>query len=152
MFNTFISPIAGKLLALEQVPDKVFAQKILGDGFAIEPSDGEVISPINGTVTAFPADTRHAVGITAEDGMEVLIHIGIDTVELGGAGFIAFVSQGDVVKAGQTLLKVDLDFINSRNLSAITPVVFTNLPVGTVMRVEEGRHLKKGETGFLHIC
>lgn len=150
MFTTFIAPIAGRLLALEKVPDQVFAQKIMGEGFAIDPTDGEVVSPINGTVTAFPADTRHAVGITAADGLEVLIHIGIDTVDLGGEGFSAFIQQGDLVKAGQTLLKVDLDFINSKNISVISPVVFTNLPEGMLIRVEEGRHLKIGETGFLH--
>ena len=99
MIKNFLAPVTGRLVALANVPDSVFAQKMLGDGFAIDPTDGEVVSPVNGTVTSFMADTRHAVGITAEDGTEILIHIGIDSVKLGGEGFAGFVEQDDSVTA-----------------------------------------------------
>ena len=149
MLGEFLAPIAGKLVAITHVPDNVFAQKIMGDGFAIDPTDGDVIAPVSGTVTSFMEDTCHAVGITAEDGTEVLIHIGIDTVKLAGVGFTAFVKQDDTVKAGQLLLRVDLEAIRSKVPSLISPVVFLNLPEGTVIEVKEGESVRRGETGFV---
>jgi PTS system D-glucosamine-specific IIC component len=151
VFENFLSPMEGRLVPLDQVPDPVFAGKIMGDGFAIEPTCGEVISPIAGTVTSFMADTRHAVGITANDGTEVLIHIGIDTVKLDGAGFISLVAQEDRVKAGQTILKVDLEQIRGKVPSLVSPVVFTNLLPGQVVKVESGRAVKLAEKGFFNI-
>ncbi len=151
MDDNFLAPIEGRLVALNHVPDNVFAEKIMGDGFAIDPDDGEVISPVNGTVTSFMSDTRHAVGITAEDGLEILIHIGIDTVTLDGAGFVGLVCQDDPVRAGQPLLKVDLELIRSKVPSLISPVVFINLPEGLSVTVEEGRWVKKGEKGFFTV-
>jgi PTS system D-glucosamine-specific IIC component len=151
MFERFRAPLEGRLVSLEQVPDAVFAGKIMGEGFAIDPTSGDVISPVDGTVTSFMADTRHAVGITADDGTEVLIHIGIDTVKLGGAGFVGLVAQDDPVKAGQLLLKVDLEQIKGKVPSLISPVVFTNLPAGQSVKVESGRAVKRGEEGFFSI-
>ncbi len=144
----FFAPIEGRLLELAHVPDDVFAQKIMGDGFAIEPTHGEIISPVNGTVTSFMADTCHAIGITAEDGMEILIHIGIDTVTLGGDGFVGLVSQDDRVTAGQPLIKVDLERIRGKVPSLISPVVFTNLPAGISVAVKAGCVVKRGDQGF----
>lgn len=151
MFKHFLAPMAGKLVPLDQVPDPVFADKIMGDGFAIDPASGDVISPVDGTITSFMADTRHAVGITADDGTEVLIHIGIDTVTLGGMGFTSMVAQEDRVTAGQLLLQVDLGQIKDKVPSLITPVVFTNLPEGLQVEVSAGREVKRGEKGFFSI-
>ena len=151
MFKHFLAPLEGRLLPIEKVPDSVFAQKIMGDGFAIDPTNGEVTSPVNGTITSFMADTRHAVGITAEDGLEVLIHIGIDTVNLGGEGFIGLVGQDDKVTAGQPLLIVDLEFIRNKVPSLVSPVVFLNLPAGMSVVVEGGRLIKRGDKGFFTV-
>ena len=98
----FVSPATGKIIPVDQVEDETFASKILGDGFAVELTDGEVIAPFDGEVTAaFP--TGHAYGLKREDGLECLIHIGLDTVELNGSGFDVKVKQGDQVKQGQVL-------------------------------------------------
>ena len=151
MFKNFGAPIDGRLIELSHVPDAVFAGKIMGDGFAIEPANGEVISPVDGTVTSFMADTRHAVGITSTEGLEILIHIGIDTVQLAGEGFVGLVVQDDPVTAGQPLLKVDLERIRDKVPSLVSPVVFTNLPTGSTVNVEEGRLVQRGERGFITI-
>ena len=118
-------PINGKLINISEVPDAVFSQKMLGDGFAIEPNDGMVYSPINGKVIQkFP--TNHAIGLETEDGLEILIHVGLDTVELKGEGFKNLVEVGDIVTEGQALLEVDLEFLKEKNKPIVTPVVFTN--------------------------
>lgn len=119
-------PIKGKLIPITEVPDQVFAGKMMGDGFAIVPEEGLVVSPVNGSIlNVFP--TKHAIGIQSEGGKEILIHFGIDTVKLKGEGFETLINEGDVVTAGQPLLKVDLDYIEKNATSAITPIVFTNL-------------------------
>ena len=151
MFKNFGAPIDGRLIELTHVPDAVFAGKIMGDGFAIEPVNGEIVSPVDGIVTSFMADTRHAVGITSSEGLEILIHIGIDTVQLAGEGFIGLVGQDAPVTAGQALLKVDLELIRDKVPSLVSPVVFTNLPAGTTVNVEEGRLVHRGEKGFILI-
>jgi glucose-specific phosphotransferase system IIBC component len=141
--NTFISPLDGKIIAITQVPDQVFSQKIVGDGFAIEPSSGEVVSPVDGIITSV-LDSKHAVGITADSGLELIVHFGIDTVHLRGDGFTLFVNQGDRVKAGQSIFKADLKAIKAKVPSTITPIVFTNL-AGRSVVVEEGKTVKRGE-------
>lgn len=151
VFAQFRSPLQGRLVPLDKVPDPVFAGKIMGEGFAIEPQTGNVIAPFNATVTSLMEDTRHAVGLTAEDGTEVLIHIGIDTVKLGGAGFTALVAQGDTVQAGQLLLQVDLSTIQDKVPSTVSPIVFTNLPEGLTVTVEADRLVQSGETGFFSV-
>ena len=151
MFKNFGAPLDGRLVDLRQVPDEVFAGKIMGDGFAIDPVNGEVVSPLNGTVTSFMADTRHAVGITSDEGLEVLIHIGIDTVKLAGDGFVGLVGQSEKVLAGQPLLKVDLERIRDKVPSLVSPIVFTNLPAGRAVYVQAGRTIRRGEQGFFDI-
>ena len=151
MFKNFGAPIDGRLIELIHVPDAVFAGKIMGDGFAIEPTNGEVVSPVDGMITSFMADTRHAVGITSAEGLEILIHIGIDTVQLAGEGFVGLVGQDAPVTAGQPLLKVDLEMIRGKVPSLVSPVVFNNLPAGTTVNVEEGRLVQRGEKGFFTI-
>ncbi len=119
------SPVSGKIIDLDEVPDPVFAQRLVGDGIAVQPEDGTIVSPVNGEVVQlFP--TLHAVGIKSTEGLEVLIHIGIDTVELKGGGFTALAKQGDTVSVGTPLVKVDIDKVKEAGKSMITPVILTN--------------------------
>lgn len=132
----FVSPIKGELKPIKEVPDAVFAEKMMGDGFAIVPEDGLIVSPVDGTiVNLFP--TKHAIGIVSDAGREILIHVGIDTVKLEGKGFEALVAQDDKVKRGQTLLKVDIDYVKNNATSIITPIVFTNLSEGESVKIEK---------------
>lgn len=148
--SDIVSPLDGKIISITEVPDEVFSQKMMGDGFAIEPSNGELVSPVNGTITTlFP--TKHAVGITADDGLELLVHFGMDTVALKGEGFTALVEQGDKVKAGDTLLKVDLEAVKDKVPSIITPVVFTNLPEGKAVIITSGKEVKRGEKSIVTV-
>ena len=120
------SPGKGQIIPLSEVPDQVFAQKMMGDGVGFVPEDGEIVAPFDGTVkTIFP--TKHAIGIESDEGVELLIHIGIDTVKLDGAGFESMVSTGDTIKKGQTLMHVDLDYIKANAPSIVTPLILTNL-------------------------
>lgn len=120
-----VSPLAGQVKPLSQATDPVFSSGVMGQGVVIEPSQGELISPVNGTVTVlFP--TKHAVGIVSEEGVEMLMHIGMDTVSLDGKGFEAHVEQGDKVVVGQQLISFDMDVIKKAGLVTETPVIITN--------------------------
>ncbi|MDF2700309.1 MAG: system, glucose-specific component [Haloplasmataceae bacterium] len=121
----FVSPLSGKLISLKAVPDVIFSNKIMGDGFAIIPNSGLLVSPVDGMV-AFIYPTKHAIGIKSENGIEILIHLGLDTVNLNGEGFHILVNVGDQINLGQLLMKVDLKVIRSNNLSLVTPIIFTN--------------------------
>ena len=115
----------GQVIALEQVKDPVFAQKMMGDGFAVEPANGNIVSPVSGTVSSiFP--TKHALGLVTESGLEVLVHIGLDTVSLEGKPFTVHVSEGQKVAAGDLLVTADLDAIRAAGRETSTVVVFTN--------------------------
>lgn len=121
----FVSPATGVCVKLEDVEDETFAKKMLGDGFAIDIEDGRIVAPISGEiVTAFPSG--HAFGIKGMDGREVLLHIGIDTVELNGKGFEVFVKQGDQIQQGEPLVQVDIDKVHAAGKSTMTMVVFTD--------------------------
>ena len=144
-----VVPISGKLLPISEVPDPVFSQKMMGDGFAIEPSEGKVYSPVNGKVlNVFP--TKHAVALESADGLEILIHFGMDTVTLKGEGFTAHVSEGDKVSANDLLLSVDLEAVRPKVPSLMTPVVFTNLNEKTVELKKTGE-VQHGEENILEI-
>ena len=120
-----VSPLAGQVKPLSQATDPVFSSGVMGQGVVIEPSQGELVSPVNGTVTVlFP--TKHAVGIVSEEGVEMLMHIGMDTVSLDGKGFEAHVAQGDKVVVGQQLISFDMDVIKKAGLVTETPVIITN--------------------------
>ncbi|WP_183136451.1 PTS system trehalose-specific EIIBC component [Streptococcus salivarius] len=120
-----VSPLAGQVKPLSQATDPVFSSGVMGQGVVIEPSQGELVSPVNGTVTVlFP--TKHAVGIVSEEGVEMLMHIGMDTVSLDGKGFKAHVEQGDKVVVGQQLISFDMDVIKEAGLVTETPVIITN--------------------------
>lgn len=115
----------GKVVNLEEVPDEVFAQKMLGDGVAIIPESDDIHSPVDGTIVQV-SDTLHAYGIQTEDGLDILVHIGVNTVELKGEGFESLVKEGDKVKTGDIIAKADLDFIKSKNYETYTPILVTN--------------------------
>jgi PTS system trehalose-specific IIC component len=120
-----VSPLAGQVKPLSQATDPGFSSGVMGQGVVIEPSQGELVSPVNGTVTVlFP--TKHAVGIVSEEGVEMLMHIGMDTVSLDGKGFKAHVEQGDKVVVGQQLISFDMDVIKEAGLVTETPVIITN--------------------------
>ncbi|WP_245976819.1 PTS system trehalose-specific EIIBC component [Oceanobacillus arenosus] len=120
-----VAPLNGQVIRLEDVPDPTFAEKMIGDGLAIMPTDGKVVAPIDGEIVQlFP--TKHAIGLQGRSGIEVLIHIGLETVALGGEGFEAHVKQGDHVKVGDPLITFDLDFIKEKAASHVTPIIITN--------------------------
>ena len=118
------APFSGTLVPLSEVPDETFASGVLGEGIAIEPSDGLFCSPVDGTVETI-AETKHAIGFTADNGLEILVHVGLETVSLNGEGFEILVKEGDRVKAGQPVAKADLALIRERGLKTITSIVLT---------------------------
>ncbi|MFB0636903.1 glucose-specific PTS transporter subunit IIBC [Bacillus rugosus] len=123
--ETFIYPLKGETVSLTDVPDQVFSEKMMGEGFAIDPSEGKVIAPADGEIVSiFP--TKHAIGFMSAGGTEILIHVGIDTVKLNGEGFETYVTSGQAVKQGELLLTFNLDYIKQHAVSAVTPVIFTN--------------------------
>ena len=119
------APMAGKAVAMSDAPDPLFASGAMGGGAVIEPTDGAVYSPVNGSVGML-FDTKHAIGIMTDDGVEILIHIGVDTVNMGGEGFVAHVAAGDTVEAGQLLIEADLDAIKAAGYPTATMVIVTN--------------------------
>jgi PTS system glucose-specific IIC component len=146
---TLYSPMEGEVVTLDKVPDDVFAEKLLGDGFGVVPSKGEVYAPIDGEVTVlFP--TKHAVAITTDSGLEILVHIGIDTVALNGEGFTAHASQGDKVKKGDLLISFDMNVVGEKAKSLTSAVIITNmdkiegidLKLGNKKAVEEAAVVK----------
>lgn len=135
--STIFAPITGEVVELSTVPDQVFSQKMMGDGVAIKPEEGLVVAPFDGEVKMdFP--TKHALGLESNDGIEVLIHFGLETVGLKGAGFEMLVKPGDHVTKGQSLLKVDLDYIRANADSDITPIIFTNLTDKSMHNIKYG--------------
>lgn len=120
------APIKGKVVSLNEVPDPVFSDKMMGDGVAIQPEEGMVYAPVDGEIAQM-FHTGHAVGIRTKEGVEVLIHIGLETVSLEGEGFTTKVEQGDRVKTGQPLIQFSLDTVKEKAKSTITPVVVTNM-------------------------
>jgi sugar PTS system EIIA component len=133
---TFLQPLEGEIVPLDVVPDPVFSQKMIGDGFAIKPTNGTVVSPVDGEViSVFP--TKHAVSLKSSNGREILIHVGLETVTLNGEGFTSFVNDGQSVKKGQKLLEADFDFIKDKVPSIITPVIFTNLAENEKVVIDE---------------
>lgn len=142
----FKSPMTGKMLELSDVPDPVFASGTMGAGFAVELTDGIVAAPFDGKITAcFP--TGHAYGMESADGVEVLLHIGIDTVELKGAGFARKVENGQSVKQGDVLVEVDLARVKEGGKSVVSPVVFT---AGQAVKPRKiGERIAVGENDIL---
>lgn len=142
------NPIAGRVLVLDRTPDDAFASGAMGAGVAIEPAEGRVVAPFNGTVAAL-FTTKHAIGLISTDGLEVLIHVGINTVELGGAYFTAHVRVGDEVRAGDLLIEFDADAIRDAGYSLITPVVVTNEDAYGDLVLSPGGELDAGQPVFV---
>lgn len=148
--DVFVSPIRGEIKPITEVPDAVFSGKMMGDGFAILPSEGVIVSPVNGKIVNF-FPTKHALGILADSGREILIHVGIDTVNLKGEGFEALVKEEDRIEMGQPLLKVDLEAIKGKVPSIITPIVFTNLAEGEQVVLNKQGNVDMGEENIISI-
>ncbi|UJL45678.1 PTS glucose transporter subunit IIA [Virgibacillus sp. NKC19-16] len=148
--ETFLSPITGNVVKMEDVPDEVFSQKLMGDGVAIEPTEGIVVAPFDGEVAQF-FQTKHAVGIRGTNGLEVLIHIGLETVALNGEGFEGFVEQGDHVKAGDKLVAFDLELIKAKADTVISPVVITNGEMVESLIKSEEKVVAHGESVLLTV-
>ena len=138
------SPMTGTVIPLAKVPDEAFAGKMMGDGTAIIPEDGTVCAPADGTVT-FVFPTKHAVGFRTDEGYELLVHVGIDTVSLSGDGFESFVRDGDRVHAGDRLLNVELQKIKDRVPSLASPVLFTDLPENVELCILKQGRVRAGE-------
>lgn len=137
-----LAPMKGNVMLLKEVPDKTFANKLLGDGIAIDPEDGVVVAPADGKISLV-FETKHAVALKTDSGAEILIHVGIDSVKMNGEGFKAFVKSGDRVKAGDKLLEVDLELLREKAASAITPIVISN--------TEEFKSIKQLKTGKVNL-
>ena len=138
------SPIKGETIKLEDIEDAAFATGVLGQGLAIKPTEGKVVAPVRGEITTlFPS--LHAIGITSDEGVEILIHVGLDTVQLEGKGFKAHVKQGDKIVKGQELVTFDIDFIQESGYSIVTPVVVTNYNDYFEIAATESKSLELGD-------
>ncbi|WP_346351789.1 PTS glucose transporter subunit IIA [Oceanimonas sp. AH20CE76] len=120
------APLSGEIVPLEEVPDVVFAEKIVGDGLAIKPSGNKMVAPCDGTIGKI-FETNHAFSIESDSGLELFVHFGIDTVELKGEGFTRIAQEGQQVKKGDTILEFDLDLLEQKAKSTLTPVVISNM-------------------------
>lgn len=123
--ETILAPLSGRVTELSEVPDPTFSQKMMGDGLAIVPSEGEVVSPVDGEIVQF-FHTKHAIGIRSFSGAEILIHVGLETVSMNGEGFEGHVKEGDKVKTGDKLITFNIDLIKEKAADIITPIVITN--------------------------
>ena len=147
----FLSPLTGRSVSLEEVPDPVFSQKIIGDGMAVIPSDGRIVSPVDAQVVSV-ADTAHAYGLKTEDGIELLIHAGLETVSLKGECFKVHVKQGDTVKAGDVLAEMDLKFLEERKLNPITPVLICGGMEGKILVKSQPGQVEAGKSELLTVA
>ncbi len=144
---TISSPVTGFAADLSTAPDEAFASEMMGKGAVVTPTDGTIKAPENGKISMV-FDTKHAVGMVTDNGIELLIHIGIDTVSLNGKGFEVFVKEGQTVKKGETLVKVDLDYIKKNAPSTVTPVLCTQLEDDQTVRLVKTGEIKAGEDLF----
>lgn len=143
------APMEGKLVSIREVSDPTFSEEILGKGVAIIPSENQVFAPVDGTIrTVFP--TGHAIAIVANEGAEILIHVGIDTVKLNGRHFSIHVKEGDVVKKGVLLIEADIKQIKAEGYDVITPVIVCNSQDFTKIEMEKTKEVVQGE-GIMYL-
>ena len=136
-------------MKIEDIPDPCICTKMMGEGFGINPTEGEVVAPIEGKVdNVFP--TKHAVGLKADNGLE-LLHIGLDTVQLDGEGFEVLVESGDTVKVGDPLIRFDLEYIKNNAKSVISPIIITNSDQTESIHLEDVEAVVKGETQVIDV-
>ncbi|WP_096188530.1 PTS sugar transporter subunit IIA [Evansella halocellulosilytica] len=148
--DVLVSPLTGTVVSLSEVPDPTFAEKMMGDGIAVKPTNGTVVSPVHAEVVQlFP--TKHAIGLKTVNGVEILIHIGIETVNMQGEGFKAFVEQGDKVAKGDKLIEFDIGLVEEKSDSTITPVIITNSDDVQSVEKEEGNEANAGETTVMTV-
>ena len=145
--QVILAPLTGKAVPLSEVPDPVFSEKVLGDGVAIIPSDGKIVSPVDGEISTV-AETSHAYGFTSENGQEVLVHVGLETVSLNGECFKVYGKAGDKVKAGDLVAEVDLEYLKEKEINPITPVLICSDTEGKELQYIEG-DVKAGESEVL---
>lgn len=143
--------LSGEVVPIEEVPDEVFSKKMLGDGLAIIPKDNIVIAPASGEISLVMTDSKHACGLHLSNGMELLIHIGLDTVDMNGDGFELFIKEGSKVKAGDPLIKFDPDKIKAAGHSAITIMAITEQTANSKITMYTGIEAKVGETCILSV-
>ena len=142
--EVLLSPIEGRAVTLSEVGDPTFSQEMLGKGVAIIPSVGKVVSPVDGTIEMV-FDTRHAISMTSDTGVQILIHVGIDTVSLKGAPFKAYVRTGDRVKAGDLMLEFNIEAIKKVGLNPVTPIVICNSYDYRKVNAHTGRNVGTGD-------
>lgn len=145
---SFVAPVTGKTIDLSDIPDPVFAQKMAGDGLGIDSTGDVIVAPCDGDLTLV-FKTKHAFAMTLENDIEILVHIGIETVSLNGEGFEQLVEQGTTVKAGTPIIKIDREFIKSKGLSLVTPVLITNPDITKSIDTKIGIDVVAGETTVL---
>ena len=145
--QVILAPLTGKAVPLSEVPDPVFSDKVLGDGVAIIPTDGKIVSPVDGEISTV-AETGHAYGFTSEDGQEILVHVGLETVSLNGECFKVYGKEGDKVKAGDLVAEVDLNYLKEKEINPITPVLLCSDTEGKELQYGEGE-VKAGESSVL---
>lgn len=148
--QVILAPLTGKAVPLSEVPDSVFSEKVLGDGVAIIPADGKIVSPVDGEISTV-AETSHAYGFTSEDGQEVLVHVGLETVSLNGECFKVYGKAGDKVKAGDLVAEVDLEYLKEKEINPITPVLICSDTEGKELQYTEG-DVKAGESKVLALA
>ncbi len=137
------SPLNGKAVSLDNVPDPVFSEKVLGDGCAVIPCDGRIYSPVDGKISSV-AETKHAYGFASEDGLEILVHFGLETVSLKGEGFTCHVKEGDIVKKGDLIAEADMEFLREKGINLITPVLVCDGADGFEINAKNG-DIRAGE-------
>jgi len=142
--QTIVSPADGDVVNLSEVPDQVFSEKMAGDGIAITPRSNTFVAPISGVVTKI-FSTNHAYSIKAKNGLEVLVHIGLDTVALKGEGFKRLVEEGETVSTGQSIISADLEYIKSQGKKIITPIVL-NYDKKMTLKIHSIRTVREGES------
>jgi sugar PTS system EIIA component len=145
-----LAPLSGNAVDLSAVPDPVFSEKMMGDGIAIEPTEGEVLSPVDGEIMQiFP--TKHAIGIRAKNGAEILIHIGLETVSMNGEGFTTHVFEGSNVKAGDKLVSFDIDLVKEKAKSTVTPIIVTNSDSASSIEKLANGPVQKGNSPIMKV-
>lgn len=141
------APLSGEIVNIEDVPDVVFSEKIVGDGVAIRPTGDTIVAPVNGTIGKI-FETNHAFSIESDEGVELFVHFGIDTVELKGEGFTRLAEEGQKVKVGEPVIKFDLELLEAKAKSVLTPVVISNMDDITNLQKLSGE-VVKGESVVL---